>query len=1120
MQLISVISLVATVANAVSLQVGTPATAPDTLACTYLVNFADGVDTLSSIESHFAQFPDVTYSIRTHVSNQYANFASFQIHGTCYESQVSSIASSISYSTVRSRKAPKPIKFGALTSRDSTVYSEDIHSITGVNEVREKYGAFGRGIQAAIVDTGIYYLHPALGGGFGPGFKVAGGYDLVGDNYYSGNTTTVPDPDPFDNCSAESHGTHVAGIIAGNATDITVPGFVPAVQFTGVAPQATLYAYRIFGCDADSTGTDVIAAGLYLAAGDGADVINLSVGGGPTFAEDPDQIAAATISAAGHLLFQAAGNDGGSGPYSVGSTSPGSFAVASFDNVEIPSDASLILDGAAYPITFSISNSIFTDGETFDILVNDIMANDTQSLTDGCSLASINNSTSTVGKALVFRYGSGCGTSKRCGNAAAVGATACIIYNLLPTGMTGNVLIPGFEITTEAAAVILSDAKADITPSAVFSSASSSVFISTAGTVSAFSSVGLSPDLLLKPDVGGIGGQVYSTISPHAAESQGLSIPYAIYSGTSMATPYTLGVAALILELRGSIGFEGVRAFLKNNAQQTKIYGTDLINSPAVQGAGLVNAYTAVTANTLVLPSSISLNDTANIKNSYTITIYNNYAVDVVYSLSVNNAATANPYIHGDDFTQDYYSTTYTDDSHPTIQFSASTVAIPAKASADITVSFTPPTPTYDDLYPIYGGYINVANNQDNITASVPFAGVAGSWADKSIFSVDSASLYANFGELAADYTPYGIFGVVPNSVSTGLYADVTFTPLVVNQTVDVSSGAAILAPIAATTRKAQIILNYLGNDGVFIDAGFSSNSAIVDVLYYSPSAGTFYEGGPFTGEWQRNAFSDDQSIVAPYIFVFEGNAWDINNNLWGLNPIFVPNGLYNIQFWATKNFGDPNNPDNYQVTTSPQFLIVGGATPITTTSPTSSYSTSTVGTTSHPTTSVEVGTTAEVSTTEDIGTTSDIATESLTATTKASATASLGSSTATSGTSVTTSGSGSTATSGGTSTTSSGSTVTSGSAGTGTTSSLSIATSGSGTYTAPTVGSTTGYIATYSAPNAGSASTSSSGSSATYAAPTAVTSTTTTIPVNLYNGAQSAVGVAFGLIVAAVFMI
>jgi hypothetical protein len=50
------------------------------------------------------------------------------------------------------------------------------------------------------LDTGTDYTHPSLGGGFGPGFKVAGGFDLVGDDY-TGENAPVPDPDPLDQCS-------------------------------------------------------------------------------------------------------------------------------------------------------------------------------------------------------------------------------------------------------------------------------------------------------------------------------------------------------------------------------------------------------------------------------------------------------------------------------------------------------------------------------------------------------------------------------------------------------------------------------------------------------------------------------------------------------------------------------------------------------------------------------------------------------------------------------------------------------------------------------------------------------------------------------------------------------
>lgn len=47
------------------------------------------------------------------------------------------------------------------------------------------------------IDSGVDYTHPTLGGGFGPGFKIAGGYDFVGDNF-NGSNTPVQDADPLD----------------------------------------------------------------------------------------------------------------------------------------------------------------------------------------------------------------------------------------------------------------------------------------------------------------------------------------------------------------------------------------------------------------------------------------------------------------------------------------------------------------------------------------------------------------------------------------------------------------------------------------------------------------------------------------------------------------------------------------------------------------------------------------------------------------------------------------------------------------------------------------------------------------------------------------------------------
>lgn len=78
----------------------------------------------------------------------------------------------------------------------------------------------GEGIRVAIIDSGIDYNHPDLGGGFGPGYKVLDGYDFYND-----------DDDPMDD---HYHGTHCAGIVSADG----------AVK--GVAPGATLYAYKVF----------------------------------------------------------------------------------------------------------------------------------------------------------------------------------------------------------------------------------------------------------------------------------------------------------------------------------------------------------------------------------------------------------------------------------------------------------------------------------------------------------------------------------------------------------------------------------------------------------------------------------------------------------------------------------------------------------------------------------------------------------------------------------------------------------------------------------------------------------------------------------------------------------
>ncbi len=198
----------------------------------------------------------------------------------------------------------------------------------------------GQNISVGIVDTGIDYVHPDFGGTGSsqeyqandptvlgdipfPTAKVVGGYDFCGDNYDSSdpfNDTPMPDPDPMDK---NGHGTHVAGTVAGFG--VTSYGAVYSGPYSettpfstmkigpGVAPQASLYALKIFGT---SGGSDLVLPALEWALdpnadgdfSDHLDVLNMSFGEPFGAADSPDALACGNAVAAGIIIVASAGN--------------------------------------------------------------------------------------------------------------------------------------------------------------------------------------------------------------------------------------------------------------------------------------------------------------------------------------------------------------------------------------------------------------------------------------------------------------------------------------------------------------------------------------------------------------------------------------------------------------------------------------------------------------------------------------------------------------------------------------------------------------------------------------------------------------------------------------------
>jgi minor extracellular serine protease Vpr len=572
-------------------------------------------------------------------------------------------------------------------------------AMTGADVAQSELGLTGDGAQVAVMDTGIDYDHPDLGGpGPFPTSRVVAGYDFVGDEFDAGDpehVMPVPDNDPMD---CNGHGTHVAGIVGADAAS--------SDGATGVAPGVTFGAYKVFGCTGSTT-ADVMIAAMEMALADGMDVLNMSIGSAFTWPQYPTAVAADLLVQAGVSVVASIGNSGANGLYSAGAPGLGAdvIGVASFDNTHIDAQTFVVNPGGeAVPyLPLPTAEDPPTSGDTPEVVY----------VGRGCvdTLGDVHEADPSGTVALIVR--GDCTFDEKYAGVVAAGAVGVVVYNnvtgLFAGGGIENLGVFGIGISDSDGKHIRSLLGDGQAVTLTWTSDRVTEPNPIGGLVSSFSSYGLSPDLALKPDIAAPGGLIRSTY-PLAAGG------YATVSGTSMSSPHVAGAVALLLEARPELAGDEIRRILQNTADPAPWWGNPdvgFLDNVHRQGAGMIDIPDAVNATTAVVPSTLSLGEGGPRRQQ--LVVDNTSAEAVEYTVSHEPALGT----HGSTFAPSFNA------AFATVEFSTDSFTLLPGEKAVVKTRITPPADTGEQL--IYGGYV-VVTDDGGTEHRVPYAGYAGDY--------------------------------------------------------------------------------------------------------------------------------------------------------------------------------------------------------------------------------------------------------------------------------------------------------------------------------------------------------------------------------------------------------
>ena len=712
----------------------------------------------------------------------------------------------VNYEAIKKIDGVKGIEFSeryaepkVAVKNDANVYTTGIYNSRNINEKGEK-------MVVAILDTGLDYSHAA--------FKampehpawdknsVAEKIAMAGDGFYAKVTADeayynakIPyaydyaDDDADVYPSYSTHGTHVAGIVAGSSDYVVNKD--TGETFIGVAPEAQLVICKVFTDNLDSDGLggadtiDIISAVSDCVAL-GVDVINMSLGSSAGFATESDSDPTgkltneiyARVKEAGISLVVAASNDyssgfgGGNGtnlasnPDSGTVGSPSTYdAALSVASINGQKSAYIQANGTEDQVAFITEASDgdgneldFVDqlyevtgktrGETLNfkyVVIGGVgrTANYTQRLKK-----EIENADGYDGTIALVKRGD-ITFEEKVRNAMDAGATACVIYNNVSGTIRRslgevNDPIPTCAITMDAAKKIVDGADKSVGTIQIDSDFEAGPFMSD------FSSWGPMPDLQLKPEITAHGGEITSAVPGG----------YDIYSGTSMAAPNMSGAIALLRQNLKAQGLKGkaLTARVNQVLMSTATIARNEENnpySPRKQGAGLAGIKNAIETESYITVKD----ENGNVSDKTKIELYDDKTKTGVYefSFTVNNvsgkeeAYSPKVYVMTETLASDFKTVAekadMLDDSVVEITVggkklgSGENVVVPAGGTVELSVNITLAAETKAKLDKNFKngmyieGFVSLAGtNETKVTIGLPYLAFYGDWNKAPLF--------------------------------------------------------------------------------------------------------------------------------------------------------------------------------------------------------------------------------------------------------------------------------------------------------------------------------------------------------------------------------------------------